>query len=122
MDALGHLIFLILEKTFEVLQIQLILINGLLVVSFPVLVVLLTRMFSPLYFLELQSVAVDGLSELNFNMGKLTVDLIFALFTVRLEVEVQAFIKLGEAPDLGEHAFWRLLNLFLQLVKSVLEL
>jgi hypothetical protein len=122
MDALGHLIFLILEKTFEVLQIQLILINGLLVVSFPVLVVLLTRMFSPLYFLELQSVVVDGLSELNFNMGKLTVDLIFALFTVRLEVEVQAFIKLGEAPDLGEHAFWRLLNLFLQLVKSVLEL
>ena len=122
MDALGHLIFLICEKTFEVLQIQLILINGLLVVSFPVLVVLLTRMFSPLYFLELQSVVVDGLSELNFNMGKLTVDLIFALFTVRLEVEVQAFIKLGEAPDLGEHAFWRLLNLFLQLVKSVLEL
>ena len=122
MDALGHLIFLICEKTFEVLQIQLILINGLLVVSFPVLVVLLTRMFRPLYFLELQSVVVDGLSELNFNMGKLTVDLIFALFTVRLEVEVQAFIKLGEAPDLGEHAFWRLLNLFLQLVKSVLEL
>jgi hypothetical protein len=79
-------------------------------------------MFGPLYFLELQGVVVDGLSELDFNMRKLTVDLIFALLTIGFEVEVQAFIKLGEAPDLGEHAFWRLLNLLLQLVKSVLEL
>jgi hypothetical protein len=79
-------------------------------------------MFGPLYFLELQRVVVYGLSEFDFNMGKLTVDLVFALFTVGLEVEVQALIKLGEAPDLGEHAFWRLLNLLLQLVKSVLEL
>jgi len=79
-------------------------------------------MLRTLYFLELQGVVVDGLSELDFNMGKLTVDLIFALLTVGFEVEVQAFIKLGEAPDLGEHAFWRLLYLFLKLVESVLEL
>jgi hypothetical protein len=79
-------------------------------------------MFRPLYFLELQSVVVDGLSEFDFNMGKLAVNLIFALLTEGFEVEVQALIKLGEAPDLGEHAFWRLLNLLLQLVESVLEL
>ena len=122
MNDLRHLILFLLEKTIKVLQVHLILINGLLVVNLPVLVVLFARMFSPLYFLELQSVVVDGLSELDFNVRKLSVDLIFAFFTVGLEVKVQTFIQLGQAPDLGQHTFWRLLNLFLQLVKSVLEL
>ena len=101
MNDLRHLILFLLEKTIKVLQVQLILINGLLVVSLPVLVVFLTRMFRPLYFLELQSVVVDGLSELDFNMSKLSVNLVLALFAVGLEVEVQALIQLGEAPDLG---------------------
>lgn len=122
MNDLRHLILFLLEKTIKVLQVHLILINGLLVVNLPVLVVFFARMFSPLYFLELQSVVVDGLSELDFNVRKLSVDLIFAFFTVGLEVKVQTFIQLGQAPDLGQHTFWRLLNLFLQLVKSVLEL
>ena len=122
MNDLRHLILFLLEKTIKVLQVHLILINGLLVVNLPVLVVFFARMFSPLYFLELQSVVVDGLSELDFNVRKLSIDLIFAFFTVGLEVKVQTFIQLGQAPDLGQHTFWRLLNLFLQLVKSVLEL
>lgn len=84
MNDLRHLILLLLEKTIKVLQVQLILINGLLVVSLPVLVVFLTRMFRPLYFLELQSVVVDGFSEFDFNMGKLSVDLVLALFAVGL--------------------------------------
>jgi len=88
MNDLRHLILLLLEETIKVLQVQLILINGLLVVGLPVFVVFLARMFRPLYFLELQSVVVDGLSELDFNMGKLSVDLVLALFTIRLEVEV----------------------------------
>ena len=122
MNDLRHLILFLLEKTIKVLQVHLILINGLLVVNLPVLVVFFARMFSPLYFLELQSVVVDGLSELDFNVRKLSIHLIFAFFTVGLEVKVQTFIQLGQAPDLGQHTFWRLLNLFLQLVKSVLEL
>lgn len=101
MNDLRHLILFLLEKTIKVLQVQLILINGLLVVSLPVLVVFLTRMLRPLYFLELQSVVIDGLSEFDFNMRKLPVNLVLALFTVGLEVEVQALIQLGEAPDLG---------------------
>ena len=101
MNDLRHLILFLLEKTIKVLQVQLILINGLLVVSLPVLVVFLTRMLRPLYFLELQSIVIDGLSEFDFNMRKLPVNLVLALFTVGLEVEVQALIQLGEAPDLG---------------------
>lgn len=101
MNDLRHLILFLFEKNIKVLQVQLILIDGLLVVSLPILVVFLTRMLRPLYFLELQSVVIDGLSEFDFNMRKFSVNLVLALFTVGLEVEVQALIQLGEAPDLG---------------------
>ena len=84
-------------KNFEFL---LVLLHVLLVLFFTPLIILFSGMFSSLYILELKRVIVNSFSELDLHMSELSIDLIFGLLAIRLEISVERLIKFGETTDL----------------------